>query len=143
MMRAVFSSAQVGKTPTVSQTQYAEPTLTRLTWRNLGYRFGQSEDPQPSDTLDAVYRILAQAYDPVGAALKRGITSCRLTGIVPLADFVSNSQLARPADQATGLRDRLAGAWPTCASRVSAIPQLFVSLPSIFEHTLVTASGTH
>ena len=41
---------------------YAPKTLARLTWRNLGYRFGEREGPRPLDEIEAVYRILEQRY---------------------------------------------------------------------------------
>jgi hypothetical protein len=42
--------------------QYGEEVLRRLTWHNLGYRFGQIEGPQTVDQIDAVYAFLAQRY---------------------------------------------------------------------------------
>jgi len=47
---------------TIRHANYGETTLSRLTWRNLGYRFGQHEGLQPQAAIDAVYRILEQAY---------------------------------------------------------------------------------
>lgn len=42
---------------------YAKATLRRLTWRNLGYRFGEAWGSQPSQTIDAVYKVLARKYE--------------------------------------------------------------------------------
>lgn len=47
---------------TTRQRTYGQAVLSRLTWRNLGYRFGQHEGPRPLDAIDAIYQILAQAY---------------------------------------------------------------------------------
>jgi 5-methylcytosine-specific restriction protein A len=47
---------------TVRAVQYAAATLSQLTWRNLGYRFGEHEGPRPAEAIDAVYRILERAY---------------------------------------------------------------------------------
>src|SRR5437764_14032367 len=53
---------------TVLATSYAGSTLKRLTWRNLGYRFGEHEGAQSIDAIDAVYRILERAYAPLWVA---------------------------------------------------------------------------
>src|SRR2546428_2873916 len=50
---------------TVRQRTYSESMLSRLTWHNLGYRFGQRDGAQPIEAMDSVYRILAQAYGPL------------------------------------------------------------------------------
>jgi 5-methylcytosine-specific restriction protein A len=47
---------------TVRDGIYGEATLSRLTWRNLGYRFGQHVGQRPIDAIDAIYRILALGY---------------------------------------------------------------------------------
>jgi hypothetical protein len=47
---------------TVRHATYGEATLSRLTWRNLGYRFGHHSGTRSPDDIDAVYRILDQAY---------------------------------------------------------------------------------
>lgn len=47
---------------TVRHANYGEATLTRLTWRNLGYRFGEHQGLQRLEAIDAVYRILGAAY---------------------------------------------------------------------------------
>jgi hypothetical protein len=47
---------------TVRREDYAEATLSRLTWRNLGYRFGEHEGPRPAEAIEALYRVLEQAY---------------------------------------------------------------------------------
>jgi hypothetical protein len=62
MRAAVSSFNAAGKTLPLRRQGYAESTLGRLTWRNLGYRFGQREGRQSLDAIDAVYRVLAQSY---------------------------------------------------------------------------------
>lgn len=47
---------------TIRPASYGHTTLGRLTWCNLGYGFGQHEGPRSAETIDAVYRILEQAY---------------------------------------------------------------------------------
>src|SRR6266849_4574696 len=47
---------------TLRKAQYADATLSRLTWRNLGYRFGEHQGPQPVEAIDAIYRTLEQVY---------------------------------------------------------------------------------
>lgn len=47
---------------TLRRVDYVEATLTRLTWRNLGYRFGEHEGSQSAEAIQAVYRILEAAY---------------------------------------------------------------------------------
>ena len=47
---------------TVRQREYSESILRRLTWHNLGYRFGRNQGPQPVEAIDTVYRVLARAY---------------------------------------------------------------------------------
>ncbi|MCZ2340851.1 MAG: HNH endonuclease [Bacteroidales bacterium] len=54
---------------------YRASTLVRLTWHNLGYRFGKSVGPRPLEHIDAVYDELARQY---GAA-----EPPRRTSIVP------------------------------------------------------------
>jgi len=48
---------------TVRSQSYAETTLRRLTWRNLGYRFGESQGPCPAEVIHAVYDALAERYE--------------------------------------------------------------------------------
>jgi hypothetical protein len=47
---------------TVRGKEYGAGVLSRLTWRNLGCRFGQIEGPQTVDRIDAVYLFLADRY---------------------------------------------------------------------------------
>lgn len=42
---------------------YADGTLERLTWRNLGYRLGQHFGDQLPEQIDAAFGILAQIYE--------------------------------------------------------------------------------
>jgi putative restriction endonuclease len=55
---------------TVTQTGYAESTLGRLTWRNLGYRFGQRDGPQSLDDRRRVSSVGAVLWPTVGASIK-------------------------------------------------------------------------
>ena len=47
------------------QEVYTEDTLVRLTWQNIGYRFGDALGPRPSVLIDAVYDHLARLYETV------------------------------------------------------------------------------
>jgi len=42
--------------------KYSAAILRRLTWRNLGYRFGQKQGPRAPNRIDGVYEVLAQRY---------------------------------------------------------------------------------
>jgi hypothetical protein len=50
---------------TVRGEVYREDTLNRLTWHNLGYRFGAVVGPSDAEEIDAVYEHLAQLYDDI------------------------------------------------------------------------------
>lgn len=50
------------KDATVRHREYAASVLRRLTWRNLGYRFGERQGPQELSEIDAVYEVLKQRY---------------------------------------------------------------------------------
>lgn len=48
---------------TVRRRTYSTSSLRHLTWRNLGYRFGEAEGRQAVETIEAVYDVLAQRYE--------------------------------------------------------------------------------
>ncbi len=48
----------------VRRQEYSAETLRRLTWHNLGYRFGKLLGSRTADQIDEVYRILAASYTP-------------------------------------------------------------------------------
>lgn len=47
---------------TVREKEYAEETLKRLTWNNLGYRLGRFFGHQSAEQIDQAYDILAGLY---------------------------------------------------------------------------------
>jgi 5-methylcytosine-specific restriction protein A len=48
---------------TVRGKEYRPGTLQRLTWHNLGYRFGKVVGPRSAEQIGAVYEHLARLYD--------------------------------------------------------------------------------
>ena len=50
---------------TVRGEEYRPATLQRLTWHNIGYRFGKMIGPQTAEQIDAVYEHLARLYDGI------------------------------------------------------------------------------
>jgi hypothetical protein len=50
---------------TVRGEEYRPATLQRLTWHNIGYRFGTMIGPQTAEQIDAVYEHLARLYDGI------------------------------------------------------------------------------
>ncbi len=47
---------------TKRRKDYAKSTLKRLTWHNLGYRFGKQYGDQTSEQIDAVFDVLAMLW---------------------------------------------------------------------------------
>lgn len=50
------------KDASIRNENYTAQTLRRLTWQNLGYRFGREFGEQPSEEIEKAYRFLARLY---------------------------------------------------------------------------------
>jgi hypothetical protein len=57
---------------TVRRETYADDTLQRLTWHNLGYRFGRRFGPVPTAEIQQAYELLAAVY---GTTEAEGVVS--------------------------------------------------------------------
>jgi 5-methylcytosine-specific restriction enzyme A len=90
---------------TVRGQEYSSGTLRRLTWHNLGYRFGKQLGPRTPKQINEVYQILASSYSgPVG----ENRTTHQRRDIVALEHF--NPAIDRYDRRSTGrLFDSL---WP-------------------------------
>ena len=83
---------------TVRGEVYAEETLQRLTWHNLGYRFGSLLGHRSGDEITEAYEILADLYhrpqaNIIGQALR-------------LISWNVNGRVERLQDQVTALTER-------------------------------------
>jgi len=51
---------------------YDEGTLLRLTWHNLGYRFGEHFGYRSPEQIDEAFRVLTKLYEESGRASREG-----------------------------------------------------------------------